>query len=347
MCKWTMVLAVALALVGCQGGQRDRQGDVDDRHQLLPAPQREMGQPKPAEPPKPVVAKPVTPTQPQPQAAPAAQQPAADVPGLKLVAPGAGAKRQLRYAFEPGDLGQVTIDVDLQMPNPSGRGPKALVMPTLRFVLALTGEKLPDGNYKVSFTTADVDVLPRQGAIPQLSAHLKPSMEKARPFAGSVVLDDRGIPRQVNVPVVTAAQREIKQPYDLLIAVTRQLVPPLPAEPVGTGASWTLSRSIQTFELKAQEQVTYTLQEVAAQGGRLSLEVTRSADAQAWTAPARVSGQVVAYSYSATGTRDFSFSSPVPVVRMSSKSSRTLQTSGGGQPQEMPIEVELRVGPTK
>jgi len=346
-----MVCAVALAAVGCNGDPGDRSRDVDDRHQLLPAPPSELGQQEQEEPPpsKPAVpqAKPQAQSQAAPQADPPAQPPAAVAPGLKLVAAGAGPTRELRYAFEPGELGQVTIDVNLSMPNPSGRGPKALVMPTLRFVLALEGETLPDGGYRVSFKTTDVDVLARKGAIEQLTEHLRPSMQKAKSFAGSVELDDRGIARQVDVPEAPDAQREIKQPFDLLLGVVRQLVPPLPVEPVGGGASWTVSRTIKTFELSTDEQVTYTLKKITKQGGRLDLAVVRSADAQPWTAPTRNAGQVVAYSYTATGTRDFDFSSPVPVVQMSSKSSRTLKSAGGGQPQEMPIEVDLTVGPSK
>jgi hypothetical protein len=171
-------------------------------------------------------------------------------------------------------------------------------------------------------------------------------MEKARPFAGSVVIDDRGLVRQTSIPVLLGARREIKQPYDLLLGVVRQLAAPLPAEPVGTGASWTVSRGITTFELTAQEQVTYTLEELADQGGRLSFSVSRTASAQPWTAPGQAPIQVTAYSYSASGTRDFTFASPVPTVKMSSQSSRTLQ-SAGGQPQVMPVENEVDVGPTE
>jgi type II secretory pathway pseudopilin PulG len=340
----TVTVGIALALAGCRQEPSDEQvkqqimqqlqQGVDQWQQQQQAQQQAMQQAQQAQ-----------------QAAQQAQQAAAAPAvggraGLQLVATGTGPLRQLRYAFEPGDLGRLRVDVGLTGTNPSGRGPRKIVMPTLRFVLALAGQTLPDGTYRVDFSTADVDVLPRKGAIKPLIQHLKPSMEKARPFAGSVVIDDRGQVRQTSIPVMLGARREIKQPFDLLTGVVRQLAAPLPAEPVGTGASWTVSRGITTFELTAQEQVTYTLEELTDQGGRLGFAVTRSASAQPWTAASGAPTQVTAYSYSATGTRDFSLASPVPTVKMSSKSSRTV-LSGGGQPKAMPIEIEVDVGPSR
>ena len=266
---------------------------------------------------------------------------------IKLVEKGKSPLKPIRYSFAPGDYGTLQVDVGLTTKIPRDEKMVDFNLPFFRFLLSVKGEKDAEKNaYRVDFKYAGGDVFAENEVPPGLIEHMRPELKSLEGLSGSVWIDDRGLTKEARIPLPPRARLRLKQTFDLLLALLQQTVVPVPEEAIGTGAIWTVSRTIMTFEAEVQQTVTYELIGITDNSASFDVKVVRTAEPQPCAAPMRTPANLKDYAYKALGSRTVSLASPMPVITMKSESTRTMVAeSAPGVP--MKLDVTFRASAQK
>ena len=200
------------------------------------------------------------------QPAPPAPPPAE---GIELVSPGAEPRRELRYRLARGatTLDELSLEVDIDAGGQGGTLPTLI----LRTELA-TQDVLADGSMTVKRTILDVEARDRPGGAIQ-AAQMTEQLQLMKGLTLIGTISPRGKPSGVHVDA--AGQQlppAIGAQLDSLIRSFEQVTMPLPAEPVGIGASWRHRKPVDQYGIKMQTLTTIVL--TAIDGDRLTFTST-------------------------------------------------------------------------
>jgi len=266
---------------------------------------------------------------------------------IKLVKNGKSPLKPIRYTFVPGDHGTLKVDVGLTTKIPRDEKMVDFNLPFFRFLLSVKGEKDAEQNaYRVDFKYTGGDIFAENQVPPGLIEHMRPELKSLEGLSGSVWIDERGITTRARIPLPPRARLRLKQTFDLLLALLYQTVVPVPKEPVGTGATWRVSRTIMTFEAEVQQTVTYELTGITNNSASFNVKIIRTAEPQPCAAPMKTPANLKDYAYKAEGSRTVSLSSPMPFISMKSESTRTMAAeSAPGVP--MKLNVTFRASAQK
>ena len=191
-----------------------------------------------------------------------------------VLRPGAEPREELRYRLVEGQTEDSVVVMRMGMRTKvDGEWSPWVGLPAMELAGTSTITALrPDGSY-------DIEILYTDGRIPVGSAQLPPEALEAMEtqmsslvgMSQTVHMDDRGRILEAQTTLPPGAQAEVMQPGQL-DAATRDLIDPLPLEPVGVGATWEVAKSSSdAMGFAAHGATTITLAGVESDG-RLRLE---------------------------------------------------------------------------
>lgn len=203
--------------------------------------------------------------------------------GVTLLDAGAAPRRTLRYVFTKGSSESVSMRQQMGMAMElNGMAMPAQTIPaTLMTTRIGVADVAADGtaDVRVEIVRVDVDTV---SADPMVVAQMRPALA---PLSG-VTLNYRMSPSGV----VSALAASPGAPPELqsaqALGSTEQLSVALPTEPVGLGARWKATRTVQQNGLSIEQDMEYTLKAIAQDSVVLDLVVVQTAKEQTLTLPA-------------------------------------------------------------
>ena len=262
----------------------------------------------------------------------------AEDPVVTLKDAGNGKKAPLRLSPKVGTKESMTISINMDMKMTSGgqeMPPQDL--PVMTMVMDTeVNEVKEDGTFTYTFKFTKAE----SGTSDSLPYWALEGMNKLLGqmvgTEGQVTVTSRGFSRDGAFVVPEGVAPELKETMNNMSRSMDQMVAPLPEEPVGIGAKWTVLSKPESNGMKIDQTAHYTL--IAREDGKVELEVKLEQTAVKQTVDLGDQGsyQLVRYTGSGSGTSslDLSLVSPV-AARIKMSTDVGMNTNMGGLPVEI------------
>jgi hypothetical protein len=214
---------------------------------------------------------------------------------VELLDAGATPRSELRFAPKAGDkqIALMTMKMNQAMTISGNKLPSQAIPPqTVTMEIAVT-EVTPEGDIHFAFKYVNIDVVDDPSNPSPLSATIRTTLKPLIGSTGSGIVTNRGITKkgEFNIPEDLAPQ--IKSMLTGMKDAMNQLSAPVPAEPVGIGATWRVVSDLNANGMRLKQTTVHKLTKLDADGFTTSVEVMQHADPQDIQNPALPPGTVV------------------------------------------------------
>lgn len=211
---------------------------------------------------------------------------------IRLVAPGSGAKRVLRYKIPAGTRQTFALEIrlSLKMTMAGHSIPKA-VLPIMRFHLSAECRTVDaKGEMRMAFQLARVEVVERKGVIQPVLDQIQGRVGALKGLKGTFTLTPRGETRDLQMAAPGGLPAQLSQVLHSIDEQMRHMAVPLPAEPVGLGAKWVVTMPTTVQNVRSGQRITYALGKLAPESASLAVSVVQWAPPQPLAAPGLPAG---------------------------------------------------------
>jgi hypothetical protein len=270
-------------------------------------------------------------------------------PSVVLLAAGKKPRAPLRYSLPSSfrkKMGMtITIGMDMLVAGQNVN----MHLPPMRIEMALSViGKVGPREARCKFEVTGADLRPGGDKIfdstrPQLLASLK----KMVGTSGTLVMDDRGVVRDVKLSLPPDIEPQARQAMESTSQAMSQFSSPLPEEPVGVGARWQVNQSIDANGLKLKQKAVFELVSFKGKKGVVKATISQTADPQVANLPGLppgVKADLLSHSGTGTGSGDLDLTQLVPAAfKVGVKTDTSMKITGGGQQQDMKMKVDTSV----
>jgi len=209
--------------------------------------------------------------------------PPTGAPVVKLLSAGNAPRKALRLVARPGYRQTVVMTMAMGMSMQSGG--KDLVpmtrMPEMRMTLDLAVTSVAaNGDMRCTFKITKPGLAPDPNAAPAVVEAMTKSIAGLDGTSGYAVLTSRGFTREADFQVGPNVDPQLKQLLDGMRQSLHQLAAPLPAEPIGKGARWETTMTLEINGMNLTQVATYELVELAGRSAKLAVTLTQRAGHQ-------------------------------------------------------------------
>ncbi|MFO0751528.1 MAG: DUF6263 family protein [Myxococcota bacterium] len=285
----------------------------------------------------------------KPAEAPKNEAPAeakATVTGTKLLEAGADPKVEIRMKPTAGSTqaAMLTMTVDASM-TVAGQDVPMKFPPFNMGVSTTIDEVREGGDTAFTFKVDSADVGESADVMPPVMTAMKGAIGKVVGMGGKSVIDAHGVVKEAKFDVPAGAPDEMKQVVDSFQQSLGQMSIPFPSEPVGVGAKWQSTMTLEQMNLKVEQVATYEI--VSIDGNIIKLKFTTqlSAPPQAMHTPqmpAGVDAQLNKFSGSGMTEATYDTTKVLP-VQTTGKNTMTMDmtVSQAGQKQDMGLKMSV------
>ncbi|MCB9604636.1 MAG: hypothetical protein R3B99_21325 [Polyangiales bacterium] len=203
-----------------------------------------------------------------------------------LDAPGEGAPATLRFRPVVGQRQTVRMGMQIEVAIAIGDAPhQASRAPLISFdTETRVTEVAADGTFRVEsrVVALNVDGDPNDPTVRTYQEQMAPLMR----LEGWTVLDPRGRVLGLELTVPDDLPPQMAQTVEGVRDAMRQLLPPLPEEPVAAGARWHWEAPMSSNGLSFVQQTSYELRERDAEAFSLGVQLQQTAEPQPLPSPA-------------------------------------------------------------
>jgi hypothetical protein len=194
----------------------------------------------------------------------------AEVDPVRLEQAGEGQRVALRYQYQAGRHESATMRMAMDIAMQLGEMPETeMTAPVARMRIESEVVQLEDGVAHLSFRYREAEL--EEGGTPALRTALADILPLLAEVRGTARVDTRGGVRDLSIEMPPSAPPTLTSMVESLRDGLRQLLSPLPLEPVGVGAVWSTDSPIRTEAVSFDQHTTYRLE--AVQGERITLRV--------------------------------------------------------------------------
>ncbi len=232
-------------------------------------------------------------------------------PAVRLVDAGSEPRAPLRLEVPQGYSSLVDIRMGTSVDLGMGA---AMNMPPMRLSLRFDAKEASADHVRYAFEIVDVGV---DAGDPMMKGPLEEALKPMVGFAGEASLDARGNSTGLVMKPPPGLPKELAGNLDQGLTMVGA---PLPVEPVGVGARWSVDQDVDQQGLKVKQTTTWTL--VSREGSLVILdtEVQQTAPPQEMNHPNLTPGSTVKLSRfdsKGTGRTELDLRSLVPNAAMS------------------------------
>jgi len=306
----------------------------------------------PAAPTAPVA--PAAPTSPASEDKPAA--PAAPAkPVIKLLEPGAEPRKALRYKLTKGTEQLIDNTTDMAQTMAIGEMKQpTMELPTMTINMKVKVVDVKDGQATITADIAGNDIVGKEGGNPMMVTMMKGAFDGMTGTSLTVTMSDRGeiVPGEIKVP--DDAEPMIRQQLESIQQSLGQLALPLPEEPIGSGAKWTVTANMNTGGI--DQVVVYTVTVDKIDGDNVTLKTAISSEAGKQEAklpnmPPGMKAELQSLKMVGTGSQTSILGMPLPAAALSDATTDVVMVvdvpGNPAGPQEMSqnIRTKLTIAP--
>jgi len=267
---------------------------------------------------------------------------------VKLLNPGVEPRQVLRLHPKAGDKQTLTMTMKMGMDMQMGEGQSMpMKMPAMKFVMDETvGAVSPGGDISYETVMTDLNVADDPDVMPQIAQALKTSMGGMKGMAGSGIMTDHGITKDIALKLPEGADPQVRQVMDQMKETFSQASMPLPEEPVGVGAKWEVKKQVKSQNMNISQTANYEL--VSLEGERMTARsvITQTAANQKISSPAMPGMKFDLTKMSGNGKGEIvlDLGKVIPAEGvMDFQTDMSMSMNAGGKPQTMVMKMNMNV----
>ncbi|MEZ4321502.1 MAG: DUF6263 family protein [Myxococcota bacterium] len=205
---------------------------------------------------------------------------AADNVQIKLLEAGSGEKIQLRATPKKGTSESLVMlmNIDMAM-DMGGMGKMPATLPQMKMVMKADVTDVKGDQIHYTFTLTEASIS-KDGADPMMIAAMEPELAKMVGTKGNVVVNDRGVTQSAKIIPPEGTSTEEMGQFENMQKSMNHASAPLPVEPVGVGAKWSVTTGMQENGIALQQVVTYTVKSIQGRVVTLDTALVQNADQQ-------------------------------------------------------------------
>ncbi|MGB7445195.1 MAG: DUF6263 family protein [Coleofasciculaceae cyanobacterium] len=203
-------------------------------------------------------------------------------PQLELLDPGTEAKQELRFqpAVNAKQTAIMVMDMDLTISIAGNSTPK-VNLPATEMTMETVVTKVDDnGDIHYQFSYTDVDLVGDESVRPEVREVMREQIRKVIGLSGSVVIDNRGQTKTVNIVVPENIDESTKQMVEQISDSLKQISSPVPSQAVGVGAKWRVSSALNLRGISLSQIATYKLVSLNDDVATLEISIEQEAPQQ-------------------------------------------------------------------
>jgi len=266
-------------------------------------------------------------------------------PTVTLDDAGKGKKKTLRFAPKAGLKESMTMVIDMAMEmEMGGQAMPAQDLPSMTMVMDTEiNEVKDDGTFTYTFVFTKMDVGASESLPPAAIEQMKQTLGGMVGMEGHATMTTRGFSRDSAFVLPETAAKEIQETMDSMSQSMDQMVAPLPEEPVGVGARWTVVSQVTSNGMKIDQTSKYHLLAFTDGGVDLEVEVVQAAPKQTVDLGAQGSFDLVRYEGAGAGTTSLNFSRVMPTnAVIDVKNDAGMDMDMGGQKMQMGVKSTVK-----
>jgi hypothetical protein len=275
-------------------------------------------------------------------------------PIVTLQSTGAEPRRALRYVFTKGQQENMSLDTSMGMTmDMAGMSMPAIQLPTMHMVAkASVTDVSPTGDASLAISFTDVSLVNDPNADPTLAGMLQAGLADVKSLASTSVVSTRGFIKESKMDLSHLTNPQMAQMVGAMSSSMNSMAMPMPEEPVGVGAKWTVRQALPSSGLSVFQDVQVEITAVDAQSCTLAIKTSQIAPPQPVQnpgLPAGVQATLDHFEGSGSGTMAVHFSSIVPTSSMTAKNSTTMSVDAGTGAQQIGVNLTVvtKVAPVK
>lgn len=270
----------------------------------------------------------------------------AEDPVVTVTDAGKGKKQKLRFTPKKGLKESMTMVIDMNMEMAmGGQQMPAQDLPSMTMVMETeVNEVKGDGSFTYSFKFTKMDVADSDTLPPSAVEEMRKSLGGMVGMEGHATMTARGFSRDGDFVLPETASAEIRETMDNMTQSMDQMVSPLPEEPVGVGAKWTVKTKVSSSGMKIDQEGHYTLLSLSDDGTmELEVTLTQKADKQTVDLGAQGSFDLVRYTGGGAGNTILNLSKIMPVdANIDVQNDAGMAMDMGGQAMEMGVKSKVK-----
>ena len=272
---------------------------------------------------------------------------------LELVSAGSAPRRVLRFELRPGTRATLAVTTDVALTQVGRPRDRTIEPPPVTQTIELRVLSVRDGRSTVSFRVLDIAAdLSATAVDPAAGVRLTRSLQPMVGTNGVGRLSPTGRFTAVRFDLAGALPADVRERILALPDQIDQLLPLLPGEAVGTGATWRSTDTITAAGVTLTRSSTTTVTALEGSVVRYRMDITAKADRQRIASPAtdgdvKVELRSSSLTGSGTGTVDLTSLASTSAVEASGRQDVTVTPArGSAQRLEQRLELATRVRDT-
>lgn len=267
---------------------------------------------------------------------------------VRMLEPGAEPRRALRYELTAGAHETLRTEMRMSVALSMNEAPSApAVLPPAIVVADLEVREVSDGgDVTYAFRVRDTEVQEAEGVAPESRAQLETELSSMVGLAGDASFDQRGLLSRLDVEAPAGASPSVRGVIDNLRSTFRNMVTPLPAEPIGVGGRWQVTTKIPTPSATFDQVATFTVRSIEGDSVTADVTVEQTAPRQRIDDPSVPPGATVTLESargSAEGSVTFSLRSLAPTAQSRVRTETVTSISSEGRQARMRMDIALEV----
>ena len=266
-------------------------------------------------------------------------------PKVTLLSPGKPPHRALRWRFKKDAESELTMQMSSSMRatvdgQERGSNPTPPVMTVTAFKVDDVDES---GLAGVSFTVRDAKPVAGDGFDPSTVAMIEQSMKAIVGVGGSYRVTDRAFVDRIEVEAPPNTPPAVTQTIETLRQTIRQVLAPLPEEPVGVGGKWAVDLEYEHSGMRVKQRSVFEVERLDADSADVVVVTEQSAPTQPITGANGQSATLQSLSSESKGTARWVFDELAPrSAKSDTKMNMTIAATGpDGTEHEMTMVMDM------
>lgn len=216
-------------------------------------------------------------------------------PKLKLLDPGTGEKKVYRYAFKPDQKYQVEMDLSLKVDVREGGNERpSQRLPIMRIGMTVhTGKLRPGGSVEARYEFTNSQVIANNPSEEQVAGAIAAELDALKGLTGTGVVAPNGLVESLKYSLQNSENDRLPQVFENIQHTMRQVATTLPDVPIGIGAQWEMTSTVNADGITLKQTTRYTLVSVKGNIMKLKAKLTQHGDQQLLNKPGMPEGLVL------------------------------------------------------
>ena len=266
---------------------------------------------------------------------------------VTLLSPGDEPRKPLRYVFHAGNKESATMDMRMVLSLTLDGAKKDMPTAPVAMSVSLVQQSiLPSGNLDYKFTLDSIDI--PKDADPGF-AQYRTILRQLEGTAGDMEVTPQGKAESRGIKAPPGASDQIAEITEQLVGALRDMMVPLPDEPVGKGAKWQVTGPFPVKPVVAARTTTCTLTKIAGTKGTVDAIEEVNGPAQSITTPGGQRADLQSMKGSGTRTASFDLTklAPTSTWSLTADSVQTLFQPDGQHQIQAHSQILLNLAPKK